>query len=277
MDGTVAVIDLNSDLGEVWRGAPTADDDAMFRIVTSANIACGFHAGTEVSMRESVQRAAEHGVALGAHPSYRDEAGFGRRAMEIPPAVLEADVLEQLLALERAVQTVEAADRDGITIRRPAPIAYVKPHGALYNRIALDRVQAAAVVRAVVAFGDEHGRMLPVLGLAGTAIEQQAREAGLRFVSEAFVDRGYLADGSLVPRGVPGAVITDHAAAVRRAVSMVVEGQVATVDGSVIDVTPASLCVHGDTPGSVELAQALRAALIDAGVRLAAPWGARRS
>lgn len=190
MDATVTEIDLNSDLGEVWRGTPTADDDAMFRIVTSANIACGFHAGTDASMGESAQRAREHGVALGAHPSYRDEAGFGRRAMEIPPAALEADVLEQLRALERAVRAVEAADRGGIATGKPATIAYVKPHGALYNRIALDRLQAAAFVRAVTAFGDELGRMLPVLGLAGTVIQREAEAAGLRFVSEAFVDRG---------------------------------------------------------------------------------------
>lgn len=256
-------IDLNSDLGEVWRGRPTADDDAMFRIVTSANIACGFHAGTEASMRESVQRAVARGVALGAHPSYRDEAGFGRRTMEVSPGVLEAEVLEQLWALQRAVHEVDPAS---------AGIAYVKPHGALYNRIAHDRVQAAAVVRAVVAFGDETGRRLAVLGLAGTVIEQEARAAGLPFVSEAFVDRGYRPDGSLVPRDDPGALITDQAAAVQRAVGMAVDHRVTAIDGSVIDVAPDSLCVHGDTPGAVALARAVRAALLDADVRLVAPW-----
>lgn len=270
MDAIVAQVDLNSDLGEVWRGTPMADDDAMFRIVTSANVACGFHAGSAATMLESVRRAVSSGVALGAHPSYRDEPGFGRRDQDVPPAVLEADVFEQLGALQLAVETAAAdAAADGVP---GAIIDYVKPHGALYNRIARDPLQAAAVVRAVVAFGERIGRPLPVLGLAGTAIESAVRAAGGRFVSEAFVDRGYLPDGSLVPRDAPGALITEHSVAVARAVGMVLDRAVTAVDGTRIELAPESLCVHGDTPGSVALAGSVRSALLDAGIDVRAPW-----
>jgi len=272
VDAAVVRIDLNSDLGEVWRGTPMADDESMFRIVTSANVACGFHAGTADSMSAAVRRASERGVALGAHPSYRDEAGFGRRDQDVPSAVLAADVLEQLRALRVAVDRVASTEDAAADRPVTATIAYVKPHGALYNRIVHDDDQAVAVVRAVLAFSDEVGRPLPVLGQPGTAIERQVRAAGLRFVAEAFVDRGYRADGSLVPRDAPGALVVDHATAVRRAVAMVVDRRVTAVDGRVLDLAPESLCVHGDTPGAVGLAAAVRAALLDAGVRIVAPW-----
>lgn len=262
----MAQVDLNSDLGEVWRGAPTADDDAMFALITSANIACGFHAGDDASMRDAVRRSTAHGVSLGAHPSYRDEAGFGRRDQDVPAEVLEAEVLEQLRALQRAVDEVGEADGAG------ARLAYVKPHGALYNRIAHDRVQASAVVRAVVTASEELGRPLPVLGMPGSVIERETLAAGLRFVAEAFVDRGYRSDGSLVPRDAPGALLTDETAAVRRAVSLVLDRRISSVDGAGVELDAVSLCVHGDTPGAVSLATAVRAALLDAGVELVAPW-----
>ncbi|SKC48435.1 LamB/YcsF family protein [Plantibacter cousiniae (nom. nud.)] len=262
----MAQVDLNSDLGEVWRGVPTADDDAMFALITSANVACGFHAGDDASMRDAVRRSTAHGVSLGAHPSYRDEAGFGRRDQDVPAEVLEAEVLEQLRALQRAVDEVGEADGVG------ARLAYVKPHGALYNRIAHDRVQARAVVRAVVTASEELGRPLPVLGMPGSVIEQELLAAGLRFVAEAFVDRGYRSDGSLVPRDAPGALLTDETAAVRRAVSLVLDRRISSVDGADVELDAVSLCVHGDTPGAVSLATAVRAALLDAGVELVAPW-----
>jgi len=262
----VAQVDLNSDLGEVWRGVPTADDDAMFTLITSANVACGFHAGDAASMRDAVRRSTAHGVSLGAHPSYRDEAGFGRRDQDVPAEVLEAEVLEQLRALQRAVDEVGEADGVG------ARLAYVKPHGALYNRIAHDRVQARAVVRAVVTASEELGRSLPVLGMPGSVIEQETLAAGLRFVAEAFVDRGYRSDGSLVPRDAPGALLTDETAAVRRAVSLALDRRISSVDGADVELDAVSLCVHGDTPGAVSLATAVRAALLDAGVELVAPW-----
>ncbi|MBF4565864.1 5-oxoprolinase subunit PxpA [Plantibacter sp. VKM Ac-2876] len=262
----MAQVDLNSDLGEVWRGAPTADDDAMFALITSANIACGFHAGDDASMRDAVRRSTAHGVSLGAHPSYRDEAGFGRRDQDVPAEVLEAEVVEQLRALQRAVD--EVGEVDGVDAR----LAYVKPHGALYNRIALDRVQASAVVRAVVTASEELGRPLPVLGLPGSVIERETLAAGLRFVAEAFVDRGYRSDGSLVPRDTPGALVTDEAAAARRAVSLVLDRRITSVDGADVELDAVSLCMHGDTPGAVSLATTVRAALLDAGVELVAPW-----
>jgi UPF0271 protein len=262
----VAQVDLNSDLGEVWRGVPTADDDAMFAVITSANIACGFHAGDDASMRDAVRRSTAHGVSLGAHPSYRDEAGFGRRDQDVPAEVLEVEVLEQLRALQRAVDEVGEADGVG------ARLAYVKPHGALYNRIVHDRVQASAVVRAVVTASEELGRPLPVLGIPGSVIEREALAAGLGFVPEAFVDRGYRSDGSLVPRDAPGALITDGTAAVSRAVSLVVDRRIDSVDGADVELDAASLCVHGDTPGAVSFATAVRAALLEAGVELVAPW-----
>ncbi|VXB80313.1 LamB/YcsF family protein [Plantibacter sp. T3] len=262
----MAQVDLNSDLGEVWRGVPTADDDAMFALITSANVACGFHAGDDASMRDAVRRSTAHGVSLGAHPSYRDEAGFGRRDQDVPAEVLEAEVLEQLCALQRAVDEVGEADGVG------ARLAYVKPHGALYNRIAHDRVQARAVVRAVVTASEELGRPLPVLGMPGSVIEQELLAAGLRFVAEAFVDRGYRSDGSLVPRDAPGALLTDETAAVRRAVSLALDRRISSVDGADVELDAVSLCVHGDTPGAVSLATAVRAALLDAGVELVAPW-----
>ncbi|MET0354839.1 MAG: 5-oxoprolinase subunit PxpA [Plantibacter flavus] len=262
----MAQADLNSDLGEVWRGVPTADDDAMFALVTSANIACGFHAGDDVSMRDAVRRSTAHGVSLGAHPSYRDEAGFGRRDQDVPAEVLEAEVLEQLRALQRAVDEVGEADGTAVGL------AYVKPHGALYNRIAHDRVQARAVVRAVVTASEELGRPLPVLGMPGSVIGRETLAAGLRFVAEAFVDRGYRSDGSLVPRDTPGALVTDETAAVRRAVSLVLDRRITSVDGADVELDAVSLCVHGDTPGAVSLATAVRTALLDAGVALVAPW-----
>ena len=265
----MAQVDLNSDLGEVWRGAPTADDDAMFALITSANIACGFHAGDDASMRDAVRRSTAHGVSLGAHPSYRDEAGFGRRDQDVPAEVLEAEVLEQLRALQRAVDEVdEVGEADGAGAR----LAYVKPHGALYNRIAHDLVQARAVVRAVVTASEELGRPLPVLGMSGSVIERETLAAGLRFVAEAFVDRGYRSDGSLVPRDTPGALVTDEAAAASRAVSLVLDRRITSVDGADVELDAVSLCVHGDTPGAVSLATAVRAALLDAGVELVAPW-----
>ena len=262
----MAQVDLNSDLGEVWRGVPTADDDAMFALITSANVACGFHAGDAASMRDAVRRSTAHGVSLGAHPSYRDEAGFGRRDQDVPAEVLEAEVLEQLRALQRAVDEVGEADGVG------ARLAYVKPHGALYNRVAHDRVQARAVVRAVVTASEELGRPLPVLGMPGSVIEQELLAAGLRFVAEAFVDRGYRSDGSLVPRDAPGALVTDETVAVRRAVSLALDRRISSVDGADVELDAVSLCVHGDTPGAVSLATAVRAALLDAGVELVAPW-----
>lgn len=248
----MTAIDLNSDLGEWDLPADAGGDVRMFGLVTSANIACGFHAGNAESMLASARSAAENGVSLGAHPSYRDREGFGRRDREVDAATLIADILEQVEALSNA------AARAGTRIR------YLKPHGALYNRIAVDPVQADAVAVAARDAG------LPILGLAGTAIHTAADGHGVQFFREAFVDRAYLPDGRLVPRAVAGAVLTDPAAVAVRTVRMVADGAVEALDGTVIRVELDSLCVHGDTPGAFAMAAAVREHLTAAEVELRA-------
>ncbi|WP_108248765.1 LamB/YcsF family protein [Planctomonas deserti] len=247
-------MDLNSDLGETVDGMPTADDAALFALVTSANVACGFHAGDERSMRDSCRLAVRHGVALGAHVSYDDREGFGRRDVDVTPTRLREHVLTQLRALG------EAAAESGARIR------YVKPHGALYNRIVHDRAQADAVAGAVRDFSPG----LPLLGLPGSAIEAAADTAGSPFFREAFVDRGYRPDGTLVPRGSAGALLGDGDGITERAVRLATTGRVRAVDGTELELRVDSLCVHGDTPGAVDMAHSVRAALIAAGVPLTA-------
>jgi UPF0271 protein len=247
------VVDLNADLGESFGAWRLGDDEAMLAIVTSANVACGFHAGDPLTMRRVCARAIARGVRIGAQVSYRDLAGFGRREMTVPPDELAAEILYQIAAL------------DGIARAEGGRVSYVKPHGALYNRAARDREQAAAIAAAVVSYDPK----LPLLTLPGSATEAAAAEVGLRAVTEAFADRGYADDGSLVPRGQPGALVTDPPAVAARAVAMVTEGAVGTVEGHRVEVSPRSLCVHGDTPGAVLIATAVRDALERAGVTVA--------
>lgn len=241
------VIDLNSDLGE-----GVGDDAAMFAIVTSANVAGGFHAGDAATMADSARLAARYGVSIGAHPSYRDREGFGRREQNIDSARLRADLEEQLAAL-----TAHAAAA-GTRLR------YLKPHGALYNRIVHDPVQADAVARTA------RDARLPLLGIAGTAIHTAADRLGVEFHREAFADRAYLPDGTLAPRSLDGAVITDPGEVAVRAVRMVVDGTVLALDGSTLRVQLDSLCVHGDTDGAVAMAALIRGQLLAAGVELRA-------
>jgi UPF0271 protein len=249
-------IDLNADLGEgfgVWR---LGDDDALLGVVTSANVACGFHAGDPSTMRRVCAGAAAAGVAVGAQVSYRDLAGFGRRFIDVAPLELAADVLYQLAAL------------DGIARTAGTRVGYVKPHGALYNAAVHHEGQARAVVEAVHAYDTT----LPVLGLPGSALLRIAADAGLPTVGEGFADRGYLPDGTLVPRDRPEALVHDPAAVAERAVRMAAEGEVIAVDGSTVQMVIQSICVHGDTPGAVELAGAVRGALEAAGLTVA-PFG----
>ena len=243
-------VDLNSDLGESFGAWTMGDDAALLRVVSSANVACGFHAGDPSTILATCREAASNGVAVGAHVSYRDLAGFGRRAMDVPSGELRDELLYQLSALA------------GLARIAGTRVRYVKPHGALYNRIVADDAQARAVVDAVLAFDPS----LALLGLSGSAVEQAATEAGVRFVREAFVDRGYRPDGSLVPRSEPGAVLSDDAQIASRALRMVTDGVVTAVDGTDIAVQVDSLCVHGDTPGAVAMARAVRDALAAAGI-----------
>lgn len=248
-------VDLNADLGETVDGMPTADDEAMFAVVSSANVACGGHAGNAASMRASVERAARFGVAVGAHPSYDDPANFGRIRRDPAPDDLRTSIAAQLDALAAA----------------GADLRYVKPHGALYHAVIDDASQAGAVVAAVADLSARLGRALPVLGLAG-AIAEAAAAAGLPFVREAFLDRGYTAHGQLVPRGEPGALVDDPARVAERALRLVREGEVVAVDGTRIAVDAASLCLHGDTPSAVAMARAVRGALDASGIEVRAPW-----
>jgi 5-oxoprolinase (ATP-hydrolysing) subunit A len=243
-------VDLNADLGEgfgVWR---LGDDDALLGVVTSANVACGVHAGDPSTMRRVCERAAAAGIAIGAQVSYRDLAGFGRRFIDVEPGELADDVLYQLAAL------------DGFARAAGSRVSYVKPHGALYNAVVGHEAQAGAVVAAVTAYD----RRLPLLGLPGSELLRQAEAAGVRAVGEGFADRGYTAAGTLVPRREPGALVQDPEVVAERAVRMAADGEVRAVDGSTVHVAIESVCVHGDTPGAVGIARTVRAALEDAGL-----------
>ncbi|MFF7298899.1 LamB/YcsF family protein [Streptomyces sp. NPDC090085] len=262
MDSMIAsspVIDLNADLGEGFGRWTLTDDEALLSVVTSANVACGFHAGDPSIMRRVCELAAARGVRIGAQVSYRDLAGFGRRAMDVPPDELADEIAYQIGALE--VFARAAGSR----------VSYVKPHGALYNRTVHDAGQAAAVVAGVRrAAGPGTTGGLPVLGLPGSLLLSAAEEAGLTPVPEAFADRAYTPGGTLVPRAEPGAVVHDPDAVVARAVRMAAGRTVTAADGSEVPVSARSLCLHGDTPGASGLARRVREALGSAGVRVEA-------
>jgi 5-oxoprolinase (ATP-hydrolysing) subunit A len=243
-------MDLNADLAEGFGRWELTDDEALLGIVTSANVACGFHAGDPLTMRRVCSLAAMEGVVVGAQVAYRDLAGFGRRYIAYEPTELAADVLYQLAAL------------DGIARACGTRVRYVKPHGALYHAAANEALQAAAVAEAIAAF--EPG--LAVLTLPGSELMRAAENSGLRPVTEAFLDRAYTADGALVPRGQPGAVIHDAADVTARAVRMATEGTVVAADGSVVRVSAESFCLHGDTPAAVETGHRVRRALEEAGI-----------
>ena len=248
----MAVIDLNSDLGEGFGRWTLTDDAALLDVVTSANVACGFHAGDPSTMRRVCERAAERGVSIGAHVGYRDLAGFGRRFIDVEFDDLRDDVLYQIAALA------------GFARQAGTHLRYVKPHGALYNAVVTHTEQAEAVIAGIRGFDTA----LPVLGLPGSRLLQAARSAGLPAVEEAFADRAYTAEGTLVSRRVPGAVIHDSDEVARRCVRMVTEGIVDSIEGTPVPVSPASICVHGDTAGAIAIAQRIRDSLVQAGVEL---------
>lgn len=247
-------IDLNSDLGESLGTWELGNDEAMLDIVTSANVACGFHAGDSLTLMRTCAQAADRGVVVGAQVAYRDLAGFGRRFIDMDPDELTADIIYQVGALEAMCRVAGAR------------VEYVKPHGALYNAIVHHESQAAAVVAAVVAVDPE----LPVMGLPGSRFLQLAEEAGLRTVTEAFADRAYTPEGHLVPRREPGALLHDPEVVAARMVRLATEGRMTAIDGTDIEVRADSICTHGDSVGAVEMARALRGALTAAGVEIAA-------
>ncbi len=240
-------VDLNADVGEAGPG----DDDDLLDVVTSANVACGFHAGSPEVMRRTVSAAAGRGVMVGAHPGYPDREGFGRSALDHSPERVAEDVLYQTGALQAIARSC------GTSVR------YVKPHGALYHRVGHDEACARAVAEAVHQLGDlflvvaAHSPTIPVV-----------EEIGVRVATEFFADRAYLSDRTLAPRHHTGAVVNDPDAVVARAVALVIDGTVTTADGTRLSMRASSICIHGDTPGAVLLARRVRAALAEAGVTL---------
>jgi 5-oxoprolinase (ATP-hydrolysing) subunit A len=250
----VSRLDLNADVGESFGRWRLGDDEALLGVVTSANVACGFHAGDPLTLRRTCAAATARGVRIGAQVGYRDLAGFGRRFIDVAPEDLAADVLYQLGALDAFARVAGGRVR------------YVKPHGALYNAVVRHEAQAAAIVDAVRAYDPG----LSILGLPGSALLGAAEARGLCTVAECFADRAYRSDGSLVPRTEPGAVIDDVDTVAARAVRMAVAHEVVADDGTIVSVTAESICVHGDTPGAAEIAVAVRTALDDAGVTVIA-------
>ncbi|OHV82872.1 LamB/YcsF family protein [Rhizobium sp. LCM 4573] len=245
-------IDLNSDLGESFGAWKMGDDRAMLDVVSSANVACGFHAGDPAGILKTLKAAAERGVAVGAHVGYRDLAGFGRRNMDPTSEELIGDVIYQIGALMGLAQA--AGTR----------VTYVKPHGALYNTIALDPRQAADVIAAVLAVDPG----LVLVALAGSPLIAKARAAGLAVVAEAFADRAYTAEGNLVSRREKGAVLHDPELVAQRMVRMVREGVVESIDGKLTKIDAQTICVHGDNPEAVAIARRLRAVLEESGLAI---------
>ncbi|UQX89612.1 LamB/YcsF family protein [Jatrophihabitans telluris] len=247
-------IDLNADLGEGFGRWTLGDDEALLGVISSANIACGFHAGDPSIMRRTCELAVQRGVAIGAQVGYRDLAGFGRRRIDMAADELSADIVYQLGALQAF-----AAAAGG-------RVRYVKPHGALYNTAATDPVQAGAIAAAVASV--DAG--LPILTLPDSALAAAATAAGVRPVSEAFADRGYRSDGTLVPRSEPQALISDPDEVAARTLDLVQTGTVVSIEGVRIPIRPDSICVHGDSPHAVEIATAIRRVLAAAGIEVTA-------
>ena len=246
-------IDLISDLGENVPERIVSDDGAMLDIVTSANVSCGFHAGSPEGIRETLAAAVRGGVVIGAHPGYRDYENFGRTNVEIDSPTLQAHVEYQLGALIGLASAVGGR------------VAYVKPHGALYNTIARDERQSADVVAAIKAIDPN----LVLLGLAGGVVLEVAERAGLAVAAEAFADRAYQSDGQLVSRTQDGAVLHDPAAVAERMVRLADEGVIRAIDGTDVRVDAQSICVHGDSPGSIAMAAETKRMLQDAGITIA--------
>ncbi len=247
-------IDLNADAGESFGRWQLGHDEELFPLLSSVNLATGFHAGDPRVMLRSVRLAKRHGVAVGAHPGFPDLVGFGRRDLAASPEEAYTDVLYQIGALSAFLRL------EGL------PLHHVKPHGALYLRMLRDEALARAVAQAVKDYDPD----LPLVLLGGTPMEEAAKAVGVRYVREAFPDRAYLSDGRLAPRSMEGALIRDPKEAARRAVQMVLEGEIEALDGGRVKVEAETLCVHGDNPEAVAIARAVREALIEHGVEIKA-------
>ena len=248
----MATIDLNSDVGEAFGPWPMGDDADMLSLISSANIACGFHAGDPRAMRVTTQLAAQNGVAIGAHVGYRDLAGFGRRALDVASEDLIPEIIYQIGALQAIAQSA------GTTVR------YVKPHGALYNTIVHHEAQAHAVIDGIHAFSAD----IPVMLLPGGVAVDIAEKKGLRVIREAFADRNYNPDGTLVSRTLPNAVVPDPEFVAARVRQVAEDGSITAFDGTVLKVDAESVCVHGDSPDSVALAQSIVKALGEDGIEI---------
>ena len=250
----VTAIDLNSDLGESFGAWTMGDDAAILKLVSSANVACGFHAGSPAALLLTLQEAAQQGVAIGAHVSYPDLVGFGRRNMDVARDELIADVIYQIGALQ------------GLAKAAGTEVRYVKPHGALYNTIAQDERQALAVIDAILAIDPR----LPLVGLAGSRVLDLAQEKGLRTIAEAFADRAYHANGTLVSRREAGSVLHDAQLIAQRMLQLITQGGVTSIEGQFTPIKADSICVHGDSPGAIEMARQIRNLLEEKGIAIRA-------
>ncbi|WP_338884170.1 5-oxoprolinase subunit PxpA [Xenorhabdus sp. TH1] len=248
----IKTIDLNSDLGESFGQWRMGHDEEILGIVSSANVACGFHAGDPVGILQTLKSAQKNDVAVGAHVSYPDLVGFGRRKMDIASHELTADVIYQIGALQ------------GLATAAGTKVSYVKPHGALYNTIANDEYQAIAVIEGILAIDPN----LVLVGLAGSNILKLAQEKGLRTIAEAFADRAYTSQGELVSRRETGSVLHDADLVAQRMLQLVAEGGIESIDGKFTPIRADSICVHGDTPGAVAMAKQIKAVLQQAGITI---------
>ncbi|MDR2180433.1 MAG: LamB/YcsF family protein [Synergistaceae bacterium] len=248
----MSAVDLNSDLGESFGAWKMGMDEDVMEHITSANVACGWHAGDPEVMVKTVRTAKSKGVAVGAHPGYPDLLGFGRRSMTCTPDEVYAYTLYQVGALK------SVCEAEGVELQ------HVKPHGAMYNQGAQNPKLAEAIVKAVKGAGEK----LIMVGLANSAFETAAAALGVTFASEAFADRGYMSDGSLVPRSLPGAFIHDPKEAAVRMVKLIEEGTVPTFDGKILQLKAHSICMHGDNPAAVKMAEVVRSVLEENGVEI---------
>lgn len=248
-------IDLNCDMGESYGAGRTGNDDALMPLVTSANIACGYHGGDPGTMHHAVRLAQQHGVSIGAHPAYPDLQGFGRRPMQLSAQEVYDIVLYQVGALE-------AYTRAG-----GGKLHHVKPHGALYNQASTDEELASAIATAVFYFD----KSLILFGPPGSELEKSATRLGIPFCGEAFADRTYQPDGSLTPRALPNALIRDTVQCLQQVWQILEKGTVTATDGSIVPMNAGTICIHGDGLHAVEFARAIRQSLTEKGVRLQAP------